>query len=105
MPKNTPNSPEFYSPAGLDILQEEAAMPYDPQEEIMESSKIVQVKQAHEQQLLAIDGVTGVGIQRNAIGDESIVVYLLDASCQQKIPNQLEGFQVMTEVTGSIDAY
>lgn len=96
-----PNS-GFESP-DVNNLVEEAAVPYVVFE--APQSEIERVKQQHEAKLLATDGVVGVGISRNQIGDDVIVVYLRDRSAQKHIPTQLENFAVVTEVTGQIDAY
>lgn len=90
-----------------EFLDEEAAMPYNPEDyaanESALSSPILSVKQNHEQSLLAIDGVEGVGIGRNQIGDDVILVYLRDEAVKQQIPFDIEGFQVKTQITGIID--
>lgn len=82
---------------------EEAAVYYSP-EEPAPSSGIVQVKQKHEAELMKIDGVEGVGVGRDAMGNDAIVVYLRDAGAKARVPKRLEGFPVETEVTGIIDA-
>lgn len=88
---------------------EEAAMPYNPDDSVTDDSTaestIAQVKQNHESELLAIEGVEGVGIGQNEIGDEVILVYLRDAAAERRIPQELESFAVRTEITGIIDAY
>jgi hypothetical protein len=93
---------------------EEAAMPYIPEDQPAENAfsaaataaaQISRVKQNHERELMAIDGVEGVGLGRNQIGDDVIVVYLRDAAVESRLPRQIEGFQVKTEITGIIDAY
>lgn len=99
---NSNPNPSFDSP-DVNHLMEEAAVFYDGSESAQ--SEIERVKQKHEARLLEIDGVVGVGIQRNEIGDDVIAVYLHERSVQQRIPTQLEGFSVVTEVTGQIDAY
>jgi hypothetical protein len=55
------------------------------------------VKQAHEQQLMQVQGVEGVGIGVDAIGNPTIVVYVSDASVQKGVPQQIEGFNVKVE--------
>ncbi|MBD2773290.1 hypothetical protein [Iningainema tapete] len=95
-------NPSFDNP-NLNPLVEEVAMPFTMS--LNPQSQIERVKQKHEQRLLSIDGVVGVGIQRNEIGQEVIVVYLRDAGVQKSIPSNLEGFVVKTEVTGFFDAF
>ena len=91
-----------------EFTYEEAAMPYNPDEPAATgsiwSSQIAGVKQNHERELMAIDGVEGVGIGRNQIGDDVILVYVRDESVGQRLPFNIEGFQVKTQVTGIIDA-
>lgn len=65
-------------------------------------SKIEQVKQQYEQCLLGINGVTGVGIGKDATNKDVIIVYLHDASVQKYIPKKLDSFAVQTIVTGVI---
>src|SRR5438105_5942817 len=49
--------------------------PYYPEEQTTTSStsEIERVKQAHEHELMAIDGVEGVGISKNRIGADAIL--------------------------------
>jgi hypothetical protein len=96
--------PNFENPPEFNVPQEEAAMPYHP-DPVVGLSAIEQVKQRHEMQLLAIDGVVGVGIQPRQVGREVIVVFLRDRAAQALIPTQLEGFAVETEITGEFRAY
>lgn len=67
------------------------------------ASSISEVKDRHTQELMAIPGVVGVGIGGTA-KDMRIVVYLENASpsLQERIPAELEGYEVITEVTGAI---
>ena len=67
-------------------------------------SKVVRVKATHEQRLMSIKGVVGVGVGSDEIGDDAIILYLLDASVRQRIPARIEGVPVVTEITGEIDA-
>lgn len=89
--------------------EEEAAMPYNPDDPMTNdstsASTIASVKLSHEHELLAIDGVEGVGIGQNEIGDQVILVYLRDAAAENRIPQKVEGFAVRTQITGIIDAY
>lgn len=66
---------------------------------------IKQVKEQYESELMAIDGVVGVGISE-CEGQPCIEVYLANESpsLKQQMPAQLNGFKVKTEVTGSIEA-
>lgn len=91
-----------------DFPYEDAAMPYSPAEESTTtntSSGLEQVKQNHEQELMAIEGVEGVGIGRSKIGDDAIIVYLRDEGAKERVPRTIAGYSVETIVTGIIDAY
>lgn len=104
---DTPDS--FNSPPSSESPEndmEDAVMPYNGEEEqAVTDSEVLRVKQAHEAQLMAIDGVVGVGIRENEIGEEVIWVYLRDASVRRQVPGELEGVPVVTEVTGEFEAY
>ena len=84
--------------------REEAAVPYEPGPAAT-SSGLALAKTRNEGRLLAIKGVKGVGIGRNAIGDDAIVVFLVDDSVGRQLPAEVDGFPVETVVTGEIDAY
>jgi hypothetical protein len=57
-----------------DFPDEEAAMPYSPESSTEASSTVERVKEEHEKELMAIDGVEGVVVGRNSIGNDAIVV-------------------------------
>ena len=69
-----------------------------------ETPDAAQVKAEHEAELMAIQGVLGVGIGGSE-DKPAIVVYLIDKSPQLRvqIPQELEGIKVIVEVTGPID--
>jgi len=70
-----------------------------------EYEEILEVKNRHEDELMAINGVVGVGIGE-CNGLPCIVVYLEDDSeeLKSRIPEWVEGFPITTEVTGPIEA-
>jgi hypothetical protein len=84
-------------------MTEEAAMSYTP-EEPEPASPILRAKRKHEALLLAIDGVEGVGVGRDRLGNDAIVVYLRDETASQRLPKHLDGFPIEGYVTGVIDA-
>ncbi|HET6976032.1 MAG TPA: hypothetical protein VFI24_06905 [Pyrinomonadaceae bacterium] len=86
-----------------DFPFEDAAMPYSP-EASTSSSPIENVKQNHEDRLMAIEGVEGVGLGRNSIGDDAIIVYLRSEDVKGRIPSDIDGHPVETKVTGIIEA-
>jgi hypothetical protein len=63
------------------------------------------VKQAHEQRLMQIDGVEGVGIGVDPIGNPTIIVYISSPSAAKALPRQIGGFEVRAEdLKGPIEA-
>ena len=83
---------------------EDAAMPYSPESSTESSSSILQVKEHHEQELMAIEGVEGVGVGRNSIGDDAIIVYLRSEDVRSRVPRSIDGYPVEMKVTGIIEA-
>ena len=88
-----------------DFEYEDAAMPYDPESGTETSSAVEQVRKSHEQELMAIDGVEGVGLGRDSIGNDAIIVYLRTDDVRDRVPSSIDGYPVETRVTGIIDAY
>lgn len=80
---------------------EEAAMHYDP-EMPDQKSQVAKVKAKHEAGLMARKGVEGVGVGRDALGNDAITVYVRDQSVA--VPDSLDGVPVVRQVTGVIDA-
>jgi hypothetical protein len=63
------------------------------------------LKEANEQQLMKIEGVEGVGIGVDAIGNPTIVVYISNAAAQKLLPKRIEGVEVRVEnLKGPIEA-
>jgi len=83
------------------LAQEEAALPH-PREN--EPSFVFSLKQKHEALLMSIDGVEGVGVGQDQIGNEAIVVYARDQGVADRVPGQLDGVSVQIVVTGPIEA-
>jgi hypothetical protein len=88
-----------------DFEFEDAAMPYSPESPSETSSAVEQVRQSHEHELMAIDGVEGVGVGRDSIGNDAIIVYLRTDDVRDRVPRSIDGYPVETKVTGIIDAY
>jgi hypothetical protein len=67
---------------------------------------INQVMARHQDQLMAIPGVTGVGIGEQG-GRPAIVVMVerLTPQVKTQIPQQLEGFPVVVDQSGEITAF
>lgn len=95
------NKPGFDSPEGEMRGREDAALPYPRATEATSASA---VQEKHEERLMAMDGVEGVGIGRTALGDEAIVVYVRDQHVIQRLPKELDGVAVQFQVTGPIEA-
>ena len=70
-----------------------------------DQDSILTVKERHEAELMAIHGVAGVGIGERD-GTEIIVVYVekRTAELDREVPDKLEGYPVVIEVTGPIIA-
>ena len=100
-----PPSDDSFEQLELDELQEADLDNTEVEDEVMSQSEIEITKSNVEASLFAIEGVVGVGIGSNEIGDDAIVVYLRDESSQERIPTQIEGFPVITEVSGEFDAF
>lgn len=83
---------------------EPGAVPYDGGAMPDSEPAIERIKRKHEARLLGLEGVTGVGVGSDEIGDAVILVYVLDASISKNIPSDLDGINVQTQVTGEIDA-
>ncbi len=82
-------------------------MPYEPDENAtpLSTGRASQVLRRHEVELMAIEGVVGVSVARNPIGEEVIKVWVREAGIQRAIPDHLEGVPVEVEITGDIDAF
>lgn len=81
---------------------EVAAIPYRPTAE-PSATGVAGVRRRHEQELLEIRGVEGVGVGERG-GREVILAYVHDATVQERLPREIEGVPVAAEVTGEISA-
>ena len=68
--------PSFENPPSESASAEKAEMQYTPGTSTLTNSRILQVLRNHEAQLLRIEGVEGVGVGQNQIGDYAITVYI-----------------------------
>ncbi|WP_197036110.1 hypothetical protein [Fischerella sp. PCC 9605] len=89
----------------LGLLLTPSSILTQAQKQVSPRQNIEQVKEQNESELMAIDGVVGVGISE-CEGAPCIKVYLENEfpKLKKQIPTQLDGFKVDTEVTGSIEA-
>lgn len=62
------------------------------------------VPESEEARLLAIPGVTSVGLGRDAAGGEAVVVGVVDAGVAPRLPREIGGVPVRIEVTGEVTA-
>ncbi len=67
---------------------------------------IQDVKKQHEARLLAIPGVVSVGIGLDPGGQPAIIVGLKapDPEAEAKIPSSLDGYPVLIQIVGAIEA-
>jgi hypothetical protein len=81
-----------------------AAVSYNPPNQATSGPSVDKVISKHESSLMSLPGVKGVGVTKDRIGNNAIVVYLRDQSASKHIPKILDGVTVITEVTGEVDA-
>ncbi len=89
----------------MTIDSEDPALPYEPSDDEVQGDHTLRVKERHEDALLAIEGVVGVGVGTGPTGDDAIVVYLRETEAAGRLPDSLEGVDVVPDVTGDVDAY
>ena len=68
------------------------------------ASKLAGLLAREEARLLAIEGVTSVGIGHGPPGGETLVVGVMDAGVAARLPQQIEGLRLVVTVTGPVDA-
>jgi hypothetical protein len=59
---------------------------------------------SEEERLLAIPGVTSVGLGLGHAGGEAIVVGVVDAGVAAQLPSEIGGLPIVVDVTGEVDA-
>jgi hypothetical protein len=59
---------------------------------------------SEEAALLAIPGVTSVGLGVGPAGGEAIVVGVVDAGVSSQLPAEIGGVPLVVEITGEVDA-
>ncbi len=57
-----------------------------------------------EAKMLAIEGVTSIGIGIAPTGGEALAVGVIDASVALRIPSEIEGVPVVITITGPVNA-
>jgi hypothetical protein len=83
---------------------EDAAVSYDPGEESTPESGVAAVVSARGHELLAIEGVEGVGAGQDGAGHDAVVVYIREQHVAAKLPDEVDEFPVEAVVTGEITA-
>lgn len=63
-----------------------------------------QVKATHEEALLRIPGVVGVGVTDGELGESVIAVYVTGEDVVAAVPSEIEGVRVRVVVSGEFDA-
>ncbi len=92
---------EFKGPGFEPGNREEAAMPSGAAQELSPAGA---AKRKRHAELMAIDGVEGVGTGQDALGNEGIVVYVRDEEVVKRVPPVIDGLKVQVQVTGPIHA-
>ena len=67
-------------------------------------SALERLRAREEARLLAVPGVTSVGIGFGPAGGEALVVGVVDAGVAARLPREIDGVAVMVTVTGPVDA-
>jgi len=84
---------------------EDAAMPYEPEHDVQAgSNEALNVKSRHEASLMSIDGVSGVGLGCDEIGDDAIIVYLSHPGPNPRVPESIEAIPVKQQYVGIVEA-
>ena len=70
-------------------------------------AEIVDVMEKHQEELMGMPGVLGVGIGRSDATGEFIILVMIEemtATLEEVLPKELDGFKVEPMVTGEIEA-
>ena len=62
------------------------------------------VPASEEARLLAIPGVTSVGLGRGPAGGEAVVIGVVDPGVAARLPSEVAGVPVVVEITGEVNA-
>jgi hypothetical protein len=72
--------------------------------EVASHGTLEQLLASEEVRLLAVPGVTSVGIGIGPAGGEALTVGVVDAGVAARLPLEIEGVPVVITVTGEVDA-
>ncbi|MCO4098373.1 MAG: hypothetical protein HEQ38_03030 [Gemmatimonas sp.] len=92
-----------HSPDGEPDFADSGPVEYRPAESVPRST-IERVLANESSRLLAIPGVTSVGIAFGPPGRDAIAVGIIDRGVASRVPTEIEGVPVVVEVTGIVDA-
>lgn len=67
-------------------------------------SAVERLRAREEARMLAVPGVTSVGIGFGPAGGEALVVGVVDAGVASCLPREIDGVAVVVTVTGEVDA-
>jgi len=70
-------------------------------------AEIVDVMEKHQEELMSMPGVLGVGIGRSEATGEFVILVMvkeMPPALQEVLPKELDGFKVESVVTGEIEA-
>ena len=101
-----PNDRRFVSPPSGALPPEEAAMPYNPDDSAAgaPASATDRARRSLEQRLAGNAAVTGIILDRDARGEDVLLVYMRDEAARASIPATIDGVPVIVRV-GEFDAY
>lgn len=101
-----PDDRRFVSPPSGALPPEEAAMPYNPDDGATPSpsSATERARRNLEQRLAGIPAVTGIILDRDARGEDVLLVYIRDEAVRASIPAAIDGVPIIVK-TGEFDAY
>lgn len=71
---------------------------------VVHASSAARVLAREEARLLAIEGVTSVGIGLGPPEREALVVGVVDAGVAVRLPQEIDGVPLLVEVTGTVHA-
>ena len=72
--------------------------------EVAPRAALERLPASEEARLLAVPGVTSVGLGLGPAGGEALVVGVVDAGVAARLPSEIGGVPVVVTVTGEVDA-
>jgi hypothetical protein len=94
---------EFEEPS--EKPSEEGAMPFYNPEAQTARSPLEDALERSQARLRTIEGVVGVAVGRTEIGDDALLIYVIDSSIRERVPSEIDGYPVeVVVVPGGFDA-